>query len=66
MGQLGMDLQSLVNSLGDKNEELKKILLENPEALGQLLFDNLEEQDEDFSEGSEPEMHEVELTEAEE
>ena len=66
--ELSLDLQAIANSLGDKNEELKKILLENPEALNQLLFDNIEEMgvEEEYSEGSEPEMHEMELTEAEE
>ena len=33
-----MDIESIANMIGDKNEELKKMLLENPEALNELLF----------------------------
>lgn len=42
------------------------MLQENPEALEQLLLNNVEEIDEEFSEGSSPVNHEMEMTEAEE
>lgn len=40
-GELNIDLQSFVAGLGEKNEELKKILEEHPGMLNELLMQGL-------------------------